>query len=269
MYTDEDYAGLMKIADAGMEKEALEPLAISTGNKWGDIGANMALYMTPGVGGVMSAYDAVRNYGDAWSDFRNGKWWKGLGNLGSGVLNTAFAGMNFIGLGAVGAGVKGLAKGVSAGAKAMGAANTAQKAMNFGNKAYKAFSTAGKAVEGGFNSLGTVGKVVAGTGNVGRLGRYGGMAGTMAADMGIQHGLNKAVTAERRRNDALIEHGRKQYQDFLRDYNLSGTTGTRWSSFGSIPGFNYGSSYGTNSSSVYGNPYGVGRQQPYESYGLS
>lgn len=88
-YTDEDYAGLLKVADKGLEKDAANygnlP-EMTTGNALVDMG----LYLTP-VGNVMAAGEAARNLTDVVSDLRRGKVLSALGNTGSAALNALWA----------------------------------------------------------------------------------------------------------------------------------------------------------------------------------
>lgn len=88
-YTDEDYAGLLKVADMGLWKDAANygnlP-EMTTGNALVDMG----LYLTP-VGNVMAAGEAARNVADVVSDLRRGKILSALGNTGSAALNALWA----------------------------------------------------------------------------------------------------------------------------------------------------------------------------------
>lgn len=117
-YTDKDFAGLGDIADAGLAKAAAEygnlP-EISTGN----VVADMGLYFIPGVGTAMTAMDAARNYADTVSDLKRGKYLAAAGNLGSGILNTGLAGLDFLTLGLGGRIVGGALKAIGRGGKAL------------------------------------------------------------------------------------------------------------------------------------------------------
>lgn len=149
-FTDEDFAGLHLVADRGLLKDAenygnlpeinpgawlyqnvAEPIG-GEGAKNSVIGntvGSMVPYFIPGVGEALAAYDAVRNYSDMVSDFKRGKIWSGLGNLGSGALNTVFAIPGIAEIGNIG---KGIYRGAKAGIQGARAARAARAGVNAG-----------------------------------------------------------------------------------------------------------------------------------------
>ena len=137
--TDHDYQGLSRIADVGLQKEAGLP-EITTGNRLADMG----LYFIPGVGTGLTAYDAARSYSDAVSDFGKGKVLKGLGNLGSGVLSTGLAGLDFLTLGLGGRLVGGGMKLLGRGARLLGNGARTAAAIGKGSDASDKLYRAGR-----------------------------------------------------------------------------------------------------------------------------
>lgn len=137
-FTDSDFAGLNVLTDRELVKIAAGLPELSTGNAWADMG----LYFVPGVGTAMTAYDAARNYGNAFSDFRHGRVLKGLGNLGSGILNTGLAGLDVLTLGLggriVGGGLKLLGRGAKAVGKASRLGRAGEKMVSAGRGLRKA-----------------------------------------------------------------------------------------------------------------------------------
>lgn len=133
MCSDSDYRGLEKVADDLLKGN------LTTGN----VGADLALSFVPGVGTVMSGYDAVKGFANGANDLFHGRWGSGLKNLGSGILNTGITALDVLSLGIGGRLVGGGLKALGRGGRAV-AAMRAAKGLKGAARA-RAIATAGRA----------------------------------------------------------------------------------------------------------------------------